>query len=178
LLNKSQEKTGKTLVFSENFLIKYVLLFAENSSDMTINQIAQAVFNSFANTDIVVAILNHNGSYVSNKLDVFEQVFAERNLLDELCSRVDDGQEPLISQIDGFIVAASCLSSGLENVGYSVMLLPACSFGNTPESVDFIEIMLEQFSLIAGLIEQNQQLKDFSESGQIVFELPVFANLN
>jgi len=159
-------------------LIKGLSGYVEISSDMIINQIAHTVFDSFANTDIVVAILNHNGSYVSNKLDVFERIFAERILLDELCRRVDDGQEPLIAHIDGYLVAASGLSAGFNGVGYAVMLLPAGSFGNIPESLDFIEIILEQFSLIAGLIEQNQQLKDYSGAVKTDVELPAFANVN
>ena len=141
---------------------------------MTINKIAHTVFDSFANTDIVLAVLNHNGSYVANKLDVFEQVFAERALLEELCRKVDDGQEPLISQIDGFLVAASSLSNGFKRVGYSIMLLPAESF----KSFDLIEIILEQFSQIARLIEQNQQLRDFHGTEKTVFEMPILAGVN
>jgi hypothetical protein len=145
---------------------------------MIINQIAQVVFDSFANTDIVLAILNHNGSYVSNKLDIFERVFAERQLLDEFCRRVDDGQEPLFSQIDSYFIAACGISNGFDGIGYAVMLLPVCSFRSTPENFDFIEIILEQFSLIAGLIERNQQLRDSGEDEQMVFDLPVFAGVN
>ncbi|MGB8226589.1 MAG: hypothetical protein WCE45_06985 [Sedimentisphaerales bacterium] len=141
---------------------------------MTINQIAQSVFGSFADTDIVLAILNHNGSYVSNKLDIFERVFADQRLLDELCRRVDDGQEPLFSQIDSYFIAASGLSCGFEGIGYAVMLLPAESF----ISVDFIEIILEQFSTIAGLIEENQQLRESSEIEKTIFEVPVLTSVN
>ncbi len=141
---------------------------------MTINQIAHAVFDSFASTDIVLAILNHNGSYVANKLDVFEEVFSDQRLLDELCRRVNDGQEPVISQIDGFFVAAAGLSNGFEQVGYAIILLPAESFGH----IDFIEIILEQFSTIAGLIEQNQQLKDSIETEKTIFDMPALTSVN
>jgi hypothetical protein len=160
---------------------------------MTINKIAQMVFDSFGDTDIVIAIIARSGSYVSNRLDIFERIFAERSLLDELCRRVDDGCEPLISQIDGYFVAASGLSSGFDGigstssplVGYAIMLLPACSFGQS-EHLDFgfdsahhfIEIILEQFSVIAGLIEQNRQLKDYSETEKTGAELAAFASVN
>ncbi len=152
---------------------------------MTINKIAQMVFDSFGDTDIVIAIIARSGSYVSNRLDIFERIFAERSLLDELCRRVDDGCEPLISQIDGYLVAASGLSSGFDGIGYAIMLLPACSFGQS-EHLDFgfdsahhfIEIILEQFSVIAGLIEQNQQLKDYSETEKTGAELAAFASVN
>jgi len=181
-------------------LIKPLLLFVETIF-MTINKIAQTVFDSFDNTDIVLAILNHNGTYVANKLDIFEQVFSDSRLLDELCRRVDDGQEPLISQVDGFLVAASGLSNGLKNIGYAIMLLPADSTSSpqadsfksvdsTPSAQlrtglltagDFIEIILEQFSTIAGLIEANRQLRDASETAEsrhFAFEMPSLTALN
>jgi len=163
------------------FLIKRLLLFDETIA-MTINQIAQSVFGSFADTDIVLTILNHNGSYVSNKLDIFERVFSDQRLLDELCRRVDDGQEPLFSQIDSYFIAASGLSSGFEGIGYAVMLLPAESF----KSVDFVEVILGQFSTIAGLIEENQQLRESGEIEKTIFcrkashsgEMPVLTSVN
>lgn len=138
---------------------------------MIINQVAQAVFDSFAGTGVVVAILSRNGSYVASKVEVFEKVFADRRLLDELRRRVDDGQEPLLAQMDGFFIAAASLSSG---VGYAVMLVPACSFEQS-EDFDFIEVILEQFSVIAGLVEQNQQLRDFGESVKSDAALAAFA---
>lgn len=167
------------------FLIKRLLLFDETIA-MTINQIAQAVFGSFADTDIVLGILNHNGSYVSNKLDIFERVFADQRLLDELCRRVDDGQEPVFSQINEYFIAASglscCGASRREGIGYAVMLLPAESF----KSLDFIEVVLEQFSTIAGLIEENQRLRESGEIEKTIFchkaspngEMPVLASVN
>lgn len=148
---------------------------------MIINQIAHTVFDSFDDTDIVVAILNHNGSYVSNKLDVFEKVFAQRGLLEELCGRINDGQEPLITNIDGYLVAARGLSAGLKDVdstgsrqvGYAIMLLPGES---SKPSLEYIEIILEHLSLISGLIEQNQ--KNYIEFAKSDMEMPAFAGIN
>jgi len=157
---------------------------------MTINQIAQSVFGSFADSDIILGILNHNGSYVSNRLDIFERVFADQRLLDELCRRVDDGQEPVFSQINEYFIAASGLSSGFEGIGYAVILLSAESFRSVDSTdsrqVDFVEVILEQFSTIAGLIEQNQQLKESGEIEKTIFchkaslsgEMPVLTSVN
>lgn len=183
----------KTLIFSEKILIKRLLVFVEIIS-MTINKIAQVVFDSFANTDIVLAILNRNGSYVSNKIEVFEQVFSEGKLLEELRRKIDDGHEPLITQIGEFLVAASALSADFNSMGYVIMLLPAStssegsghSSEKSPEyldstgsrQVELIEIILEQFSLIAGLIEQNQQLIEYSETIKTSAELAAFASVN
>jgi hypothetical protein len=106
-------------------------------------------------------------------LDVFESVFADQRVLDELCRRIDDGHEPLITHIDSYLLAAKAVASGFDNIGYAVILLPADTSEKSLEYLDFLEIILEQFSLIADLVEQNQQLKQSSET-----ELASFACVN
>jgi hypothetical protein len=167
-------------------LIKRQSKYVEISSDMIINQIARMVFDSFESTDFVVAILGRDGSCISSRPEVFGKVFPEQRLLDELCVKIDDGCEPLITRIDSYLVAAASLTSGFaccgasrrDNIGYAVILLPAGTSEKSIEYLDFVEIILEQFSLIAGLIERNQQLKDSCETEKGVFELPVFTSLN
>ena len=139
---------------------------------MIINQLARMVFDSFEGTGIIIAILGRTGSYVSNRLDIFETVFTDQLILDELCRRIDDGHEPLITQIDGYLVAASALTSGFDCIGYVVMLLPAWTSEKSLECLDFVEIILNQCSIIAGLINQNQQLKQSAET-----ELASFASV-
>ena len=131
------------------------------------------VFDSFEGTDLIVAILGRTGSYVSNKLDVFEKVFADQRILAELCRRIDDGQEPLITHIDSYLLAAKAVTSGSDNIGYAVILLPACTFEKSFSCLDYIEIILDQFSLIAGLLGQNQHLGQSSRA-----ELASFAGVN
>ena len=99
----------KSLFYIPDFLIKHRLKFVEVSSNMIINRIASMVFDSFESTDLIVAIIGCTGSYVSNRLDVFESVFADQRVLDELCQRIDDGHEPLITHIDSYLLAAKQL---------------------------------------------------------------------
>jgi hypothetical protein len=146
------------------FLIKHRPKFVEISSDMIINRIASMVFDSFEGTDLIVAILGRSCSYVANKLDIFESVFSDQRILSELCRRIDDGQEPLIAHIDGYLIAASALTFGFDNIGYVVILLPDEAPEKSLECLDFVEIILNQCSLIAGLVNRNQQLKKFSKA--------------
>jgi hypothetical protein len=131
------------------------------------------IFDSFEGTDLIVAILDRTGSYVASRLDVFESVFADQRILDELCRRIDDGHEPLITHIDSYLLAAKAVTSGLDNIGYAVILLPACTFEKSFGCLDYIEIILDQFSLLAGLLSQNQQLQQSSKA-----ELASFAGVN
>jgi hypothetical protein len=141
---------------------------------MIINQIAHMIFDSFQDTGIVLAILNRNKSYVSNKLEIFEKVFTEQKLLESLCCKIDDGCEPLMTQIGEYLVAAESLG----DIGYVVILLPRCDFKESSEYLGLIEIILEQFSVLAGLVEQNQQLRDYGEYVKPNSDLAVFANVN
>ena len=131
---------------------------------MIINRIASMVFDSFEGTDFIVAILGRTGSYVASKLDVFESVFADQRILDELCRRIDDGHEPLITHIDSYLLAASALTSGFDNIGYVVILLPVDTSEKSIDCLDFLEIILNQCSLLAGLVDQNQQLSQSSKA--------------
>jgi hypothetical protein len=137
---------------------------------MLINRIASSVFDSFSDSGIIATIVAPSGTYVSNRVEIFEQVFSNQRLLDQLCRRIDDGCEPLIAQIDDFLVAACGLSAGFDNLGYVIMLLPSYTYEQS-ENFDFIEIILEQFSSLAALIEQNQRLRDLGEPEKTVPEL-------
>jgi hypothetical protein len=145
---------------------------------MIIEQIAKLIFEKLANNDIVVAILGRDGSFIANKPEIFSKVFSDHKLLKELCVRIDDGCEPLISQVNSHTVAASDLSTDSGSIGFVVMLLPGNSPEKSIESHDFIEIILEQFSLIAALVELNQQITgtDRIEAGG--FSTPIFASMN
>lgn len=144
---------------------------------MIIEQIAKLVFEKFPD-DIVLAILGRDGSLIANKPEIFRQVFPVNNLLNELCARVDDGHEPLISQVDGHLVAASGLSTDTGSIGYAVMLMPNDSPEKSIECHDFIEIILEQFSLIAALVDLNQQLTCTNRAEMGSFASPIFAGVN
>jgi hypothetical protein len=145
---------------------------------MIIEQIAELIFNKFADTDIALAILGRDGSFIANKPEVFGKVFPAHRLLAELCAKIDDGCEPLISQVDGHFVAASDISTDSGSIGYAVMLLPNDRPEKSIEYHDFIEIILEQFSLIAGLVELNQQLTDHGRAEMGGLASPIFASLN
>jgi len=145
---------------------------------MIIEQIAELVFNKFADTDVVLAVLGRDGSFIANEPEVFGKVFPANKLLAELCAKIDDGCEPLISQVGGHFVAASDISTDSGSIGYAVMLLPNDSPEKSTEYHDFVEIILEQFSLITGLIEANQQLTGHVRAEMGSLSSPVFVSVN
>ena len=163
---------------SAQFLIKRASISVEirfewffyRCRKMTIYKIARTVFDSFQNSDIILTILDRTGSYVSNKVEVFEQVFSSQELLDNLCGRIDDGCEPLISQIGDYAVAAMGLSANGSFGGYVVMLLPGCNLEKAIGCTDFIEIILSQVTLLAERAVQDSQIPGLDYQAQLQTE--------
>ena len=137
---------------------------------MTINKIARTVFDCFQDSDIILTILDRTGSYVSNKVDVFEQVFSRQELLDNLCGRIDDGCEPLIAQLGDYSVAATGFSANGSFGGYAVMLLPGCNLEKAIGCTDFIEIILSQITLLADRVVQDSQIPGLAYEAQLQTE--------
>ncbi len=137
---------------------------------MTIKKIARTVFDSFQNSDIILTILDRGGSYVSNKVEVFEQVFSRQELLANLCGRIDDGCEPLIAQIGDYSVAATGFSANGSFGGYAVMLLPGCNLEKAVGCTDFIEIILSQIALLAERAVQDSQIPGLNYQAQLQTE--------
>lgn len=109
----------------------------------------QLIFDSFENTDIAVALISKDGDCIANRPEVFDKVFSNQKLLEGLCQKIDDGQEPLITFVDDFLVAASGLSTGDDDISYAVMIVPDCSPERAISCMDFVEIILSQISQLA-----------------------------
>jgi hypothetical protein len=148
------------------------------NNEVVIEQTAQMMFANIGCSDIVLAVLGRDGSCTSSKPEVFAKVFANQGLIRDLCSKIDDGCEHLISRIDDCLIIGSSLSSGANSIGYVIMLLPGYSPEKSFEYLDFIEIIMEQFSLLAGVVEQNRHLAGLSPTAQADNFLGVLAGVN
>lgn len=150
----------------------------DSSHEVVIEQTAQMMFDNIGCSDIVLAVLGRDGSCTSNKPELFAKVFSNQGLIRDLCGKIDDGCEHLISRIDDCLIIGSSLSSGANPLGYVIMLLPGYSPEKSFEYLDFIEIIMEQFSLLAGVIEQNRHLAGLSRTAQDDSFVDVLASVN
>jgi hypothetical protein len=78
--------------------------------------------------------------------------------LKDLCAKLDDGDEPIITQINDFSIVATALVTERTNCGYIIIALPQYTPESTLANLGLIEILLSQIGLIAHLIEQNNLL--------------------
>ncbi len=129
------------------------------SSGCTLNdQIARQLFSIIPEDGPLVAIIDRQGNYWPSESERFSQLNIDEQILKQMCNRIDDGAEPVISQINDFGVVISQLATEHTNCGYVIIMLPKY----TPESIlvniELIETLLSQVGLIGRLVEQNNHL--------------------
>jgi hypothetical protein len=126
-------------------------------------QIARQVFDILPEDGPLVVIISRplkGGSlnYWPNNTEGFTRLGITDGFLKDLCSKLDDGDEPIITQINDFSIVATVLVTERTNCGYVIMALPHYTPESTLANIGLIEILLSQIGLIAHLIEQNNLL--------------------
>ena len=134
-------------------------------------QIAQQIFDILPEQGPVVVIMDRDGNCQPSDSEKFSTLNIGESFLRELCAKVDDGAEPVITQVDDFSIIAAQLATSRTNCGYVIIALPQYSPESTLINIDLIETLLNQTALIAKLIEKNNllhelQMKQFSLYGQ------------
>ena len=120
-------------------------------------QIARQIFETIPEQGPVVMIIDPDGNTWPSDTEEFHKLNIHESFLKDLCRKIDDGVEPLITHENECGFVATQLATDNNNCGYIIVALP----DYTPESIlaniNLIEMLLNQFSLIARLIEKNNQ---------------------
>ena len=130
-------------------------------------QIARHIFDILPEGGPVMVIMDRDKNCWPSDSERFSTLNVSESFFRELCSKIDDGDEPVVTQIDDCSIIASQLLTERTNCGYVFIALPQYSPESTLINIDLIEILLSQVSLIAKLIEKNSllyelQMKQFS----------------
>lgn len=144
------------------------------SPDSALNeQIARQIFDVLPESGPIMIIIGKDGNYWPSDSEAFAALNISETFIKELCDKIDDGDEPVMSQHEEVSLIATQLSTEKTNCGYVIIALPQYSPESTLVNIDLIEIALNQVNLVARLIEKNAQLyelqiKNFSlyEQGQ------------
>ena len=75
----------------------------------------------------------------------------------ELSSKIDDGAEPVVTQMNDVGIVARELATEESHLGYVVMVLPQYNIESTMINFGLIEILLNQIGLIAKLIDKSER---------------------
>ncbi len=121
-------------------------------------QIARQIFEILPEQGPVMVIIDRDGNRWPSDSEKFSKLNLDESFLDGLCAKIDDGAEPLVTQVNDFSIVAGQLATEQTNCGYVIIALPQYSPELTLINIDLIEILLNQISLIAKLVEKNTLL--------------------
>jgi len=120
-------------------------------------QIARQVFETLPEGGPLIMILDGQGNtWPSNSHDFGELNISES--LREVCAKIDDGAEPVMTHVGECSVVAAQLATDRSNCGYVIIALPKYAPESTLANIDLIEMLISQLGLIAKLIEKNNRL--------------------
>ena len=121
-------------------------------------QIARQVFEFLPEQGMILLITDKNGHSWPSDSDEYAKLNISEQFLKELCAKIDDGVEPVVTQIDDCSIVAAQLATERSNYGYVIIALPLNGQEPTLININLLEMLLGQLSLIAKLIEKNNLL--------------------
>lgn len=134
-------------------------------------QIARQIFEVLPERGPIMVIMDRDGNIWPSNSEEFAKLSVSESFLKELCAKIDDGVEPVVSQVNDCSVIATQLATERNNCGYVIIALPQYNPESTLINIDLIEMLLNQVGLIAKLIEKNNllyeaQMKHYGVYGQ------------
>jgi len=134
-------------------------------------QIARQIFEVLPEGGPIMVIMDRDDNIWPSNSEEFAKLSISESFLKELCAKIDDGVEPVLSQVNDCSVIATQLATERNNCGYVIIALPQYNPESTLINIDLIEMSLNQVGLIAKLIEKNNllyeiQMKHYGLCGQ------------
>jgi len=134
-------------------------------------QIARQIFEILPERGPLMMIMDNEGNFWPSNSEQFTEMNISEPFLREVCARIDDGAEPVVTSGEDCSIIACHLTTERTNCGYVIIALAHYSPESVLINIDIIETLLNQVCLIAKLIEKNDllyelQIKQFSEYGQ------------
>jgi len=124
------------------------------------DQIARQLFEVLPEQGPIVLIMDRNGNSWPSDSEEFSKLNISESHLKELCTKIDDGVEPVVTQVNDCSIIAAQLATERSNCGYVIISLPQYSPESTLINITLIETLINQFNLIAKLIEKNNLLRE------------------
>jgi len=121
-------------------------------------QIARQIFEVLPEQGPIMLIMDRDGNSWPSDSEEFAKLNVTESFLKELCAKIDDGAEPVVTQANDCSIIAAQLATERSNCGYVIIALPQYSPESTLINIDLIEMLLNQLGLIAKLIEKNNLL--------------------
>ena len=121
-------------------------------------QVAREVFDMLPERGPILVIMDREGNSWSSHPEEFAKLGISEEFLKDLRAKVDDGAEPVITQVGETSVTIAQLATDQTNCGYMMVVLPRYSPESTLTNIDLVEALLNQITLIARLVEKTATL--------------------
>jgi hypothetical protein len=118
-------------------------------------QIARQVFDVLPERGPILVIMDRDGNCWPSDSEEFAKLNLHDTLLRDLRAKVDDGAEPVITQVGDTSITIAQLATDRTNCGYLVIALPRYGPESTLTNIDLVEALLSQIALIARLVEKG-----------------------
>ncbi len=120
--------------------------------------VAREVFDVLPEQGPMLVIMDREGNCWPSHPEEFARLGISDTFLQDLRAKVDDGAEPVITQVGEASVTVAQLATDQTNCGYVVVILPRYSPESTLTNIDLVETLLNQITLIARLVEKTGTL--------------------
>lgn len=124
-------------------------------NSVLIEQIVGEIFDILPEDGPILIIVGRDGNHWVSDSAKFSSLDINESFLKGLCATIDDGTEPVVTQVNDFGVVASQLATEETNCGYVIIALPQYNSESTLINIGLIEMLLNQIELIARLVEKN-----------------------
>jgi hypothetical protein len=129
-----------------------------STSSVLSEQLVPQIFDILPEDGPVMVIMDSDGNLWPSSEEEFSKLSIDVSFLKELCAKVDDGMEPITTQVGNISATAAQLATEQNNYGYVFIVLPQYNPELTLTNIDLIEALLNQTALITDLVEKNNQL--------------------
>lgn len=119
------------------------------------DQVAAQIFETIPQQALVAFIIDTNGKIWPSDSVEFHKLNIREDLLKEICRKIDDGAEPVVTFENDCGFVATQFSTENSYCGYSILALPHYTTEFIMANLILFDILLNQFNLIATLIEKN-----------------------
>ena len=127
---------------------------------MLIEQVAPQIFNILPEFGPIMVMMDKQGNFWPNNCEEFSKLNISKPFFRELCAKVDDGAEPVVTQVNDVNITAAQLATERTNYVYVFIFLPQYNLESALINIDLIEILLNQTTLITDLVEENNHLRE------------------
>ena len=129
-----------------------------NPASVLSEQVARQIFEILPENGPVMVILDKDGNCWPSDSEAFSRLHLDESYLRQVCQKIDDGHEPVVTQSEECSIVAAQLATSRTNCGYVIIAMPQHKPESALVNIDLIEILLNQVNLTAKLLEKNNML--------------------